>query len=165
MIYLFSICFSTLSNYANDNDLLARASDIQLINQMSQSDFGTVNNWFYEKYMVLNLGKCHFLSIGKGIHDEDVLFYDILTLKNSIEEDMLRVTIDRKLTSHQHIKKVCHKVGPALIVLLSLSPYIDINRRKTTYTTMVKSQFNYCPLFRIICNRKSNKKSKKERFL
>ena len=45
------------------------------------------------------------MSIGKDNNDEDVFHYDNLTLKNSNEEEILGVTIDRKLTFHQHNKK------------------------------------------------------------
>ena len=95
--------------------------------------------------MTLNPGKYHFMSIGKDTRDEDVFYYDNLTLKNSNEEEILGVTIDRKLTFHQHIK-MCRKAGQKLSALLRLSPYLDTNKRKTIYTTMVKSRLNYCPL-------------------
>ena len=45
------------------------------------------------------------MSIGKGTHDEDVFCYDNLALRNSKEEEILGITKDRKLTSHQHTKK------------------------------------------------------------
>ena len=77
------ICFSTLSNYADDNNLFPIGTDIQLINQMLLSNFRKINNLFYEKFMILNPGKCHFMSIGKDAHDKDVFYYDDLTLKNS----------------------------------------------------------------------------------
>ena len=101
-LFLF-ICFSTLTNYADDNNLFATGTDIQLINQMLLYDFRAVNNWFYENFMILNPGKYHFMSIGKDTRDEDV-FYNNLTLKNNNEEEILGVTIDRKLTFHEHIK-------------------------------------------------------------
>ena len=44
-LFLF-ICFSTLSNYADDNNLFATGTDIQLINQMLLSDFRTVITGF-----------------------------------------------------------------------------------------------------------------------
>ena len=113
---------------------------------MLLSDFTTVNNWFYENFMTLNPGKCHFMSIGKDTHDEDVFYYDNLTLKNSNEEEILGVIIDRKLTFHQHIKKTCRKAGQKLSVLLRFSPYHDTNKRTTRYTTIVKSRLTYCPL-------------------
>ena len=58
--------------------------------------------------MILNPGKYHSMSIGKDTHD--VFYYDNFTLKNSNEEEILGVTIDRKLTFHQHIKKISIKL-------------------------------------------------------
>ena len=55
--------------------------------------------------MILSPRKCHFMSIGKDTHGGNVFYYDNLTLKSSNEEEILGVTIDRKLTFHQHIKK------------------------------------------------------------
>ena len=80
-LFLF-ICFSILSNYADDNSLFTTGTDIRLINQMLLSDFRTINNWFYENSMILNPGKCHFMSIGKDTHDEDVFI--MVTLPSKI---------------------------------------------------------------------------------
>ena len=106
--------------------------------------------------MILNPGRCHFMFIGKGTHDEDVFYYDNITLKNSNEEEISGVTLDRKLAFHQHVKNMCRKAGQNLSTLLRLSPYLDINKRKTIYTTMVKSQLNYCPLVWMFCTRRSS---------
>ena len=48
-LFLF-ICLSTLSNYADDNNLFTTGNDIQLINQMLLSNFRTLNNWFYGNF-------------------------------------------------------------------------------------------------------------------
>ena len=155
-LFLF-ICFSILSNYADDNNLFATETDTPLINLMLLSDFRAVNNWFYENFMILNPGKCHFImSIGKDTRNEDVFYDDNLTLKNSNEEKMLGVTIDRKLTFHQRIKKMCRKAGQKLSALLRLSPYLDTKKRKSIYTTLVKFQLNYCRLVCMFCPRRSN---------
>ena len=79
-LFLF-ICFSTLSSYTDDNNLCATGTDIQLINETLLFKFRTVNIWFYENFMILNPGKCYFMSIGKDTHDEGVFCYDNLTLK------------------------------------------------------------------------------------
>ena len=81
-------------------------------------------------------------TVGRDTHDEDVFYYDNLTLKNSNEEEILGLTLDSKLTFHQHIKKMCRKAGHKMSALLRLSPYLDTNKRKTIYNTMVKSQLN-----------------------
>ena len=67
--------------------------------------FRIVNNWFYENFMILNPGKCHFMSICKDTHDEEVFYCDNLTLNNSNEGEILGVTIYRKLTFYQYTKK------------------------------------------------------------
>ena len=59
-------------------------------------NFKTVNNWFYENFIISNLRKCYSMFIGKDSHDQDVFYYDNLTLKNSNEDEILGVTTDRK---------------------------------------------------------------------
>ena len=51
---------------------------------MLLSDFRTLNNWFYEKVLILNPKKCHFMSIGKDTHGTGVFYYVNLTLKKFI---------------------------------------------------------------------------------
>ena len=80
-LFLF-ICFSILSKYADDNNLFATGTDIQLINQMLLSDSRIVNSWFYENFMILNPENCHFISIGKDAHDGDVFI--MITLPSKI---------------------------------------------------------------------------------
>ena len=77
-------------------------------------------------------------------HDEDVFYYDNLTLKNS------------KNSISSTFKKMCRKAGQKQRTLLRLSPYPDTTKRKTKYTTTVKPQLNYCPLVWMFCPRKSN---------
>ena len=149
-----NLCFSTLSNYADDNNLFTTGTDIQLINQVLLSDFRTVNKWPYEIFAILNPGKCHFISIGEDNHDQDVFHHDKFTFKNSNEEEVSGVIIERKLTFDQRVKKVRRKAGQKLSALLRLSPYLDNNKRETIYTSMVKSQLNYCPLVWIFCPRR-----------
>ena len=83
-------------------------------------------------------------------------YYDNLTVKNSNEEERLGLTLDRKLTFHQHCKKMCRKAGQELSAILRLSPYLDTNKRKIICTTMVKSQINYYPLVWMFCTRRSS---------
>ena len=49
------ICFSTLSNYADDINLFITGTDIQLISQLLFFNFKTVNDWLNENFMILIL--------------------------------------------------------------------------------------------------------------
>ena len=51
---------TVLSNYADDSNLYAIGNDKEETKKALVKDFQTVINWFYENYMVLNIGKCHY---------------------------------------------------------------------------------------------------------
>ena len=80
---------------------------------------------------------------------------------NSKEVEILGIKIDRKLSFHQHIKSISKKAGQKLSALLRTSLYLKNDRKKVTYNTMIKSQFNYCPLVWMFCSKKSNNMIKK----
>ena len=47
---------------------------------------------------------------------------------------------------HTHIQNICGKAGQKLSALLRISPYLDQEEKFLLYKSMIKSQFNYCPL-------------------
>ena len=49
------------------------------------SDFDAVTKWFYENHMALNVGKCHFICLGKDTGNETFNFKG-LVMKNSKEQ-------------------------------------------------------------------------------
>ena len=155
-LFLF-LYFATLSNYADDNNLFTSGCNKDEANEKLLADFRTVMNWFYENFMILNTGKCHYMCIGKDTNEKDVFkLNESQIMKNSEEVDILGIKVDRKLTFHQHIKEICKKAGQKLSALLRMSPYIDKDKRKIIYNSIIKSQFNYCPLVWMFCLRKSN---------
>ena len=58
-LFLF-ISNSSLSNHADDNTLYSFWDNLKKIKDNLWNSFDTVHQWFYENYMVLNAGKCHF---------------------------------------------------------------------------------------------------------
>ena len=57
---------------------------------------------------------------------------------------------------HAHTKTICRRAGQKLIVLLRISLYLDQGNKVLLYKSMIKSQFNYCPLVWMFCSRQSN---------
>ena len=57
---------SDLSNYADGNTLYSSGNDLKKVKQTLRQDFEIVIKWFYENYMVLNSGKCHFMCLGQN---------------------------------------------------------------------------------------------------
>ena len=87
---------SDLSNYADDHTLYSSSNDLEKVKQTLRQDFEIVTKWFYENYMVLNSGKCHFMCLGQNTVNETFV-YDNSETKNSKEERILGVIIDNKL--------------------------------------------------------------------
>ena len=88
-----------------------------------------VKNWFFENYMILNLGKCHFMCIGKNVSDSELLNPDDLNLKNCKDVEVLDITIDRNLNFMGHIKNICRKAGQKLSALLRISSHINTDKK------------------------------------
>ena len=120
------------------------------------SDFKIISNWFYENFMDLNPEKSHFMCIGQKIDDAETLNFNNFVIKNSKEVEILGITLDRNMNFHTHIKNICRKAGQKLSALLRISPYLDQRKKVLLYKSMIKSQFNYCPLVWMFCSRQSN---------
>ena len=63
------LCTTLLSNYADDSNLYAIGNDKEETKRALVKDFQTVINWFYENYMILNTGKCHYTCMGKDVEE------------------------------------------------------------------------------------------------
>ena len=67
--------------------------------------------------------------------------------------EILGITLDRNMNFHTHIKDLCRKAGQKLSTLLRIIPYLDQGKRVLLYTSMIKSQFNFCQLVWMFCPR------------
>ena len=109
---------SNLSNYADGNTLYASGFNLEEVESCLRTDFDAVTKWFYENHMALNVGKCHFMCLGKDTRNENFIFKG-LVMKNRKEQKILGVTIDNKLTLKSHIKNLCKKASQKIGALKS----------------------------------------------
>ena len=62
-----------LSNYADDNTLYTFGNDLEKVKQTlrkSNKMVWKVTKWFYENFMVFNLGKCNFMCLEQNkVHE------------------------------------------------------------------------------------------------
>ena len=52
------------------NSLYATSYKLSKAKKVLLDNFNIVTEWFYEIYMVLNAGKCHYMYIGKNTKNE-----------------------------------------------------------------------------------------------
>ena len=62
-IFLF-LKNANLGNYADDSTLYAFNKNLETVISTLRQEFSISSNWFYDNYMVLYPGKCHFMLFG-----------------------------------------------------------------------------------------------------
>ena len=84
----------------------------------------------------------------------------LLIGNNVIEEEkngkLLGITLDRNINMNKHIKKLCKQASNKLHALARISPFLNERKRKILMKSFITSQFSYCPIIWMYCQRKSN---------
>ena len=143
-LFLF-IETNTLCNYADDNSVYSADKNSNIVISRRRHYFAIISEWFYEKYMLLNPDKCHFLTLGFN-KPSPVFSFENTIIKNVTEWKILVTVIDNKLNFRSHMKKICNKPNQKLSVLARISKLTTPAQRKKLINSSINAQFTYCPL-------------------
>ena len=143
--------------YADDTTIYACDSNIEGVIATLKSDALKIAEWFPNNCMKLNEDKCHLMVFGDKSNDVS-LNIGRITIKESTEEKLLGVILDKKLCFKQQIKSTGKKAGQKLHALSRISYFLDIDQLKRIMQAVILSQFNYCPLAWMFCDRTLNSK-------
>ena len=130
-IFLF-VGNAQLYNYADDTTLYSIQENHKTNRDILNKNFlkKYLRKWVYNNYMVLNPGKCCFMSLGSNSDNSDLILEDSTKSPSSEEYIALGITIDDKLTFYSHLKQLCKKVANKLNALTRVAPYLDYNQTK-----------------------------------
>ena len=109
--------------------------------------------------MLLNQSKCNFMIIESKRAERNEKAKIKLSDKHLEETNkgkLLGINFDNNLTMPDHIKQICKLASNKLYALARISQYIDEHKRKVLMKSFITSQFNYCPIIWMYCQRKSN---------
>ena len=150
---------SKVCNYADDNTLSVAGIDIDQIINSLESDINILHTWFMDNGMALNDDKCQFIVIESSRNLRNVTA-KIKTESKTIEEakkgKILGITLDKNINMGEHIKNICKQASNKLYALARISHFLNEQKRKILMKSFVISQFNYCPIIWMYCQRKSN---------
>ena len=79
-------------------------------------------------------------------------------MTNNIEEKLLGIKFDSKLSFENYISSICKKARQKLHALTRSVNYINLSKQKALMKTFVISHFKYCPLVRMFHGRKLNQR-------
>ena len=74
----------------------------------------------------------------------------------SCAQKLLGIIIDRNLKFDEYILTQCKKTGRKIKALARVSTCLSLERRRTLMKAFIESQFTYCPLIWMFCQRSSN---------
>ena len=162
-IYLndfFFITKSEVCNFADDNTIYSFGSDLDKIFKNLTNDMKNILAWFEINSLKANPSKFQFMVLGKTTGTF------ILKIKNTIIKSsstiiLLGITIDRKLDFAEHINNVCSNATYKLFALRRIRKYLNIKKTKALANAFIHSQFHYCPIIWMFCNKTSLKKINK----
>jgi hypothetical protein len=157
----FFVTHSILYNYADDNTLLFAHTDMDAVVANLTHDSEIAIKWFHDNGMKANPLK--FQSIVSHRYEKVSATFKIAGSEIQSEEavKLLGVTIDSKLTFSQHVRNICQQASKQLNRLKRLSKILTMTDKLCIYRTFIVSNFNYCPLAYIFCNKMSKRMMEK----
>ena len=112
-----------ICNYADDTTVYVCDSLLENIQNLLEQDALKLSGWFFENYMKLNDDKCQLLVFGDKINNVLVTVCSSL-IKESIEEKLLGVTIDKDLSFKNYLDSLCKKASQKLYALARISKFL-----------------------------------------
>ena len=149
-----------ICNYADDTTIYVCDNHLKNIQNRLERDALKLSGWFHENYMKLNDDQCHLLVFVDKTNDVSVTVGNSL-IKESSEEKLLGVTIDKDLSFKTHLDSLCKKATQKLHALARISKFMDTEKIVLMMNTFVMSQFSYCPLIWMFHDRRINNKVNK----
>ena len=86
-------------------------------------------------------------AFGQGLNIND----NKLSATDHVE--LLGIDVDNKLKYNKHAKTLCSKVTKKISAFSRLTAYISREQALTIYNAVILSNFNYCPLIWLFCNK------------
>ena len=145
-----------LSNYADDTTLHSFGENHNTNRNILNKKILSLQKWFYYNYMVLNPGKCFYMSFGSNPDKSDLILGYSTKIPSAEDYVILGITIGNTLTFYNHLKNICKKIANKLNALIRIAPYLNHNQIRLTYNSFFKGQLSYCPLIWTFCSRRSN---------
>ena len=100
-----------LSSYADDTTLYSTGENHNTNRNILNNFFLSLQKWFYGNYMVLNPGKCYYMTFDSNPDKSDLILDGSTKIPSTEEYVVLRGMIVNRLTFYNHLKNLCKKIA------------------------------------------------------
>ena len=105
--------------------------------------------------MVLTADKCQFMWLGRDTENKTFIFIDFIFNKSN-ENKLLGITLDNNVTFKSHIKTLRKKVAQKIGLFSKLLNHLNDSQKRLIFSSIIKSQFSYCPFIWMFSSGTSN---------
>ena len=125
----FSIMDTEVCNFADDTIIFAADCQLDRILERLETHALVLSKWFPENFMKFNEEKCHLLTFGTSQDDIKIKVGEAI-VKESSEEKLLLVTIDKNLNFKSYVSNLCKRASKKLQAFARVSArgggYLDL---------------------------------------
>ena len=121
--FFYLVKDTEICNYADDTTIFVCGTKFDPILKTLEKDASLLSNWFANNYMKMNDDKSHLLVLGNKDVEATVNISGSF-MKESDEEKLLGVTIDKKLIFKSHVNSLCKKASQKLHALARISTMV-----------------------------------------
>ena len=148
-----------MHDFADGNTLSVPDISVEQIIHHLEHDIDILQKWFLHNGMLLNETKCQFLIVESSKSKRNAIASVKVHGEHIVEctdGKLLGITFDSNLTMKKHIAKICKQADNKLNALARVSNFLDQDKRILFMKSFVISQFNYCPIIWMYCQRQSD---------
>ena len=149
---------SEICHFADDNTIYACRSDIHEIVMVLENYLRRFLEWFTCNGMVVNPNKFQLMFLGLKRKQKLRVNINGVKIPGKKRVKLLGVEIDNKIKFHRHVEALCQEVNKRTSAFARLNVYISKEQALSICNVVILSNFNYCPLIWLFCNKNANKK-------
>ena len=140
-------------NCSDDTTISVYGPEIETVLNHLERDALEITEWFPNNFMTLNEGRCQLMLFGAQQDTEITIEMGEACIMESKKQSPLGITLDQSFSFTTHLKTLCRKANQKLYAFARISCYIDTRKLKQLMRAFILSQFNYCPLVWMFCDR------------
>ena len=148
---------SEICNFADDTTIYACDTSIDAVTIKLKDDLQKPLDWFKNNGMCANPAKFQMMFLGLKSDKSFILNIGGQQVKQSEQVKLLGVQIDNSLKFDAHVKELCRKINQKLCAFSRIRPFLNEEKAKMLLTSVVMSNFSYCPLVWLFCSKTANK--------
>ena len=99
----------------------------------------TLFKWFSDNCIIADADICHLLT---STSEEVSVKIKNEIIKNYLQEKLLGIVIDNRLTFEPHVENIRKKAGQKLHTLARIASYMDISKKLSIMNAFILSQFS-----------------------